>query len=401
MRWKWSALIMAMLLVGSLIPLSMADENTNQTASQTLQLDNSTREMTIAGQLINQLQRLSKFAERRIEPIKDKLPENSTILADYQKAEDYKERAVNEYKSGDYYNSILDSLTAMHFYKAALIQLKAGKEKVENIRERMRIETGRMMEYFKMVEKTIRIAQKQGLDVSNLTLLYNETRDAYKTVLDDLKAKNYEKAKEDLNVAREKKAQLDGELKEIREQLAYKNADKIVREFLVRGEKGMEIAQKVIENAKKRGYNATELQKRLEAFQTVYKQVKALADEGKWQDALKVMNENRKTIMDFHRAMEFVRRKAEERELRERVKDLKTFLKEIGSRIQKDGRALGELRRKGVDTRRADLQLRTAVQELKLGVELIKHHRPAEAKIHFAIALDLIHKVDEFILAHA
>ncbi|WP_461864598.1 hypothetical protein [Thermococcus sp.] len=401
MRWKWSALIMAMLLVGSLIPLSMADENTNQTASQTLQLDNSTREMTIAGQLINQLQRLSKFAERRIEPIKDKLPENSTILADYQKAEDYKERAVDEYKSGDYYNSILDSLTAMHFYKAALIQLKAGKEKVENIRERMRIETGRMMEYFKMVEKTIRIAQKQGLDVSNLTLLYNETRDAYKTVLDDLKAKNYEKAREDLNAAREKKAQLDGELKEIREQLAYKNADKIVREFLVRGEKGMEIAQKVIENAKKRGYNATELQKRLDAFQEVYGQVKALADEGKWQDALKVMNENRKTIMEFHRAMEFVRRKAEERELRERVKDLKTFLKEIGNRIQQDGRALGELRRKGVDTRRADLQLRTAVQELKLGVELIKHHRPAEAKIHFAIALDLIHKVDEFILAHA
>lgn len=399
---KWSALFMALLLVGSLIPLSMADENTTaQTAAQTLQFDNSTREEVIAGQLINQLQRLSKFAEKRIEPVKDKLPENSSILEDYQKAEEYKAKAVSEYKSGDYYNSILDSLTAMHFYKAALVQLKEGREKAENIREHMRAETARMMEYFRMVEKTIRIAQKQGIDVSSLTLLYNETRDAYKLVLDDLKAKNFEKAKEDLNAAREKKAQLDRELKSVRKELAYKNADKIVREFLVRGEKSMEIAQKAIKDGNERGYNTTELQRRLNAFRSVYGEVKSLADEGKWQDALKVMNENRKTIMDFHRAMDFLRRKAEERELQAKLKDMKTFLRETGARIQKDAKALGRLKRKGVDTRRAELQLRTAVQELKLGVQLIKQHRSAEAKMHFAIALDLIHRVDEFVLAHS
>ncbi|GAB6102257.1 hypothetical protein JCM16138_14800 [Thermococcus atlanticus] len=399
---KWSALVMAVLLVGSLIPLSMAAENTTAvTTAPTLQLDNSTREEVIAGQLINQLQRLSKFAENRIGPIKDKLPENSSILEDYQKAEEYKAKAVNEYGSGDYYNSILDSLTAMHFYKAALIQLKEGRKKAENIREHMRAETARMMEYFKMVGKTIRIAQKQGIDVSNLTVLYNETRSAYRLVLDDLKAKNFEKAKEDLAAAREKKAELDSELKKVRRELAYKNADKIVREFLVRGEKGMELAQKAIKNANERGYNTTELQRRLNAFKSVYEEVKNLADEGKWGDALKVMNENRKTIMDFHRAMDSLRRKAEERELQTKLKDMKTFLKETAGRIQKDARALNTLKRRGVDTRRAELQLRTAVQELKLGIQLMKQHKPAQAKMHFAIALDLIHRVDEFILAHA
>ncbi|WP_461865718.1 hypothetical protein [Thermococcus sp.] len=392
---KWSALIMAMLLVGSLIPLSMATENT--TSSNPLQFDNSTREMTIAGQLINQLQRLSKFAEKRIEPIKNKLPENSSILANYQKAEDYKAKAVNEYESGDYYNSILDSLTAMHFYKAALIQLKEGRKKIENIKT----ETARIMEYFRMVGKTIRIAQKQGIDVSNLTLLYNETRNAYKLVLDDLKAKKFEKAREDLNVAREKKAKLDSELKRIRQELAYKNADKIVKEFLVRGEKGMEIAQKTIKIGNERGYNTTELQKRLDAFKSVYEEVKSLADEGKWQEALSIMNENRRTVVGFHKTIEFIMRKVREKEVDEKLKDLRAFLREIGDRIQKDGKALNKLRENGVDTRKATLQLRTAVQEIKLGVELLKQHRPAEAKMHFAIALDLIHRVDEFILAHA
>ncbi len=397
---KWSALVMALLLVGSVIPLSMAAENTTST-NPNLQLDNSTREMKIAEQLVDQLQRLSKFAEKRIEPIKDKLPENSSILLNYQRAGEYKKRAVNEYKTGDYYNSILDSLTAMHFYKAALIQLKEGRKKVENIREHMRTEAARMMEYFKMVEKTIRIAQRQGIDVSNLTSLYNETRDAYKLVLDDLKAKNFEKAKEDLNVAREKKVQLDSELKKVRQELAYKNADKIVKEFLVRGEKGIEIVQKAIRIGNERGYNTTELQKRLNAFKAVYEKVKGLADEGKWQEALNVMNENRKTIMDFHRSIEFIMRKAREKELDEKLKDLKAFLREMGGRIQKDSKALNELDKKGIDTRKAHLQLRTAVQELKLGVELLKHHRPADAKMHFAIALGLIHRVEEFIIAHA
>ncbi|WP_237266258.1 hypothetical protein [Thermococcus cleftensis] len=397
---KGLALALATLLVGSLIPLGLAEGN-NTTESYTGALDNSTREIMIAGQLIDQLQRLSKLAEDRIEPIKDKLPENSTILTNYQLAEEYKGKAVNEYEAGDYYGSILDSLTAMHHYKAALSALEGAEERAHNWRERIRLEVERTNEYFRFVEKTIRLAENQGIDVSNLTELYNETRDAYKTVLDDLKAGDYEKAKADYEAAKEKKDLLDEELRKVREELAYANADKIVRDFLIKGEKGMEIAQKAIEVGEENGYNVTELRERLDAFTALYDQVKTLADEGRWEEALRVMEGNRETIIEFHGAVEFVLRKARERELNEKLKDARAFLREMNDRIQRDSKALEELKREGVDTTRAEVQLRVAVQELRTGVGLLRAGKPLQAREHFAVSLEMLHRVEEFILAHS
>ncbi|NJE79650.1 hypothetical protein E3E34_11190, partial [Thermococcus sp. GR4] len=139
---KWGAFALVLLLLGSVVPLIIAEDNA--TASDATLLDNSTRETVIAEQLINQLQRLSKFAEDKIEPIKDKLPENSGILANYETAEEYKGRAISEYEAGAYYNSILDSLTAMHYYKLALSRLQEAADRVQDLRERIRIETERM-----------------------------------------------------------------------------------------------------------------------------------------------------------------------------------------------------------------------------------------------------------------
>ncbi|NJE06141.1 hypothetical protein E3E36_08310 [Thermococcus sp. M36] len=400
---KGFALALAILLVGSMIPLGLAETNSTSSATESYTgvLDNGTREMVIAGNLIEKLQRLSKFAEEKIEPIKDKLPENSSILKNYELAEEFKEKAVSEYEAGDYYNSILDSLTAMHHYKVALSALKEAKEKVQDVRERIKMEIERMTEYFRFVEKTIRLAERQGIDVNNLTGLYNGTKTAYKTVLEDLKAGDYEKARADLKVAREKRALLDQELRRVREELAYANADKIVGEFLERDEKGIEIVQKAIEVGQEKGYNVTELQERLDAFVEVYDEVKSLADQEQWEEALRVMQENRKIIEEFHRTVEFIMRRAHEMELQEKLRDVRAFLSEMWDRIQKDTRALRELRGEGVDTTRAEVQLNVAAQELRIGVELLKARKPVQAKAHFVIALDMLHRVEEFILVHS
>ncbi|MCD6372366.1 MAG: hypothetical protein J7L37_02280 [Thermococcus sp.] len=396
---KGLALALTILLVGSIIPIGLAEVNT--TWSGAGDLDNSTREMVIAGQLIEQLQRLSSFAGEKIESIMDRLPENSTILTHYELAKEYKERAVSEYEAGDYCNSILDSLTAMHHYKVLLSALNEVKEKVQDARERIKMDITRTMEYFRFVEKTIKLAENQGIDVSNLTTIYNETREAYKAVLDDLKAGDYEKAKEDYEGAKEKKALLDEELRKVRGQLAYANADKVVKDFLAKGEKGMEIVQKAIEAGEENGYNVTELQERLDAFSEVYNEVKALADEGRWEEALSVMEENRETIEEFHKAIAFVMRKAHERELDEKLKDVRAFLEEMNGRIQKDEKALRELKARGVNTAQAEVQLKVAVQELKIGTQLLRAEKPVQARVHFGVALEMLQKVEKFILAHS
>ena len=398
---KLGAFALVLLLIGSAVPVALAEGNTTADQGYGPSTDDGSREKAIAGQLISQLQRLSGFAEKRIGPIKDKLPENSTILTHYKLAEEYKERAVSEYEAGDYYNSILDGLTAMHHYRIALSALKETRDKVKTARERMRLETERMMEYFRFVEKTIRLAENQGIDVSNLTILYKETKDAYEKVMCDLKARDYEKAKEDYEIAREKKALLDEELREVREQLAYANADKIVRDFLIKGEKEMEMAQKAIEVGMEKGYNVTELQERLNAFSEVYEEVTTLANDGRWEDALTVLKDNRQTIAEFHRAVRFILKKVRERELDGKLKDVRAFLREMNDRIGKDRKALMELKKRGIKTTRAEVQLRVAVQELKVGVELLRAKKPIQAKAHFAVALDMLHRVEDFILAHS
>lgn len=401
------AMALVILLVSSALPLSLAegsDAGANGTAPEPygdLALDNSTREMVIAGQLTEQLQKLSKLAENKIEPIKDKLPENSTILTHYKLAEEYKERAVSEYEASDCYNSIRDSLTAMHHYKVALSGLKEAKGRGQDEWAHIRLEIERMAEYFRFVEKTIRLAENQGIDVGNLKELYNETRDAYKAVLDDLKARDYEKAKEDYETAREKKALLDGELKKVREELAYANADKIVKDFLAKGGEEIEIAQNAIEKGIENGYNVTRLQESLNAFLDVYNEAKSLAEEGKWEEALKAIQDNRETIAQFHRAVEFVLRKAREGELEEKLKDVRAFIREMSDRVQKDWKALRELKGRGINTQRAEAQLRAAVQELRTGLHLLKTEKPLGAKPHFAKALDMLRRVEEFISAHS
>ena len=396
---RWSALALMVLLLGSLVPLSAAQEEaSNTTEIQQLTLDNATREQIIAEQLINQLVRLDKFTEKRIEPIRGKLPENSTILIHYEKEKKNKKKALEEFNNGDYYNSILDALTAMHHYKIVLKELKEGKEKVEDAREWIRAEIERTIQYFKFVEKTIRIAEKEGIDVSNLTVLYNETKQAYKVVLEDIKAKDFGKAREDLQVAKEKKTQLDKELRRVRKELAYANADRIVKGFLMRTSRGIAFAERAIQEAKLRGIDTAEAEDKLEEIKAIYDEVKSLAEQEKWKDALTVIINNKAEIDAFFRSLNRIHEKFAE----ERIKrDAGAFLREMQERIRKDIRALQELKRRGVDTRRAEIELRTAAQELQIGLRLLKERKPALAREHFGIALRLLYSVEQFILSHS
>ena len=398
MRWKVWGLIM--LLIGSIVPMgfSFAGSNTTQLNQTVLNIDNETREQLISARLINQLDKISSIVEGKIEPLKDKLPENSSILTSYEKAENFKEKAIEEYNDGDYYSSILDSLSAMHYYKIVLQEFKEGKEKYNEARERIQGQIERMMGYFRMIERTIKIAESQGLDVSNISQTFNETKDAYRVVLEDLKAKDFDKAKEDLKVVQEKKKVLDEEFRELREELAHQNADKIVREFLERTAKGIDFANRSIEYAKGRGVDTTGAEARLAEVEAIYNQVNALAQEEKWDEALNVIEKNRETLTGFMRTLNAIH----ERIVQERMKrNFRGFMGEIGSRMRKDVRALRELNKKGVDTRRAELQLRTAAQEIGMGMRLLKEKKPEQAKMHFAIALRLMNEVEEFIVMHS
>nr|WP_206205809.1 hypothetical protein [Thermococcus sp. Bubb.Bath] len=389
------------LLVGALVPVGavMASGSGNAAIpgeDQGFNTTNTTEMQIVAEHIISNLEKLHNITSRIMEEVN--FTANSTIVENYQMAEEYREAALEAYGSGNYKGAIANGVLAMHHYRVVLERVKDVRNK---IRDELPAEVKRIKGYFMAAEKTIKRAQEEGIDVGNATELLNQTEEAYKQVMEDIKEKNIGKAQEDLVMARELKRQLDEKLVKIRKELAYANADKIVNAFLKRGENAMEFAQRIIDRVNASGGNATELQERLNEFQEVYGQVKKLADRGNYTGALDVIIANRGTIGKFHRAIEFAKRRIHERKVGEKMKDMKKLVREFHERIGKDGRALEELHRKGVDTRGPQLKLKTAAQEVHVGVELLKRGREAEAKAHFTIALNLLEDVESFIVKHA
>ncbi|BAD85648.1 hypothetical protein, conserved [Thermococcus kodakarensis KOD1] len=397
MRWLKVWLIIGLLL-GSIVPagMALADEAGTAPLPPEIQDNSTTETQVVAEHIVSALERLHNVTSTIIE--KANVSENSTVFEHYQKAEEYREAAIQDYQNGNYEGAIANGILAMRHYKVIL-------EKVKNVRndvgERLQEELRRMQGYFMAAEKTIRKAQEEGIDVGDAPQLLNQTKEAYRQVMEDIKNKDIEKAKEDLAVARELKKGLDEKLVEIRKELAYANADKIVNAFLRRGENAMKFAQRVIEKANASGRNVTELQEMLEEFQAVYEQVKELADQGNYTEALDVITANKETIGKFHKAIELTKRKIHEVEVKEKIKNMAKLIGELNERIGKDARALAEPHRKGVDTRTAQLKLKTAAQEVRLSAELLKRGKKAEAKAHLLIALDLLEDVESFIVKHA
>lgn len=380
---KFSALGIILVLIGGLIPISIAQ---NQSNGQYLEEQSNE---SMAGELIAQLTKLSEFVESRIRPIKNELPQNT--LEDYKKAEDLKEKASLEYQDGEYQNALQDALLAMKYYKEVLRKLKET-ESTEMLREQMNVEAERVIAYFSYVEKLIKVAEKEGVNTDRLIKAYKETKDAYRAVVEALKAKKIEDAKRNMEIARMKKVELNRELEKVLRELASRNAERIVNSFLVKTNQSIAVAEVIVENAKTRGMNVEEAEQSLERIKNIYIKVESLAKEGKWIEALGVIRENSHQIQKFFRTIERVRRES---------MNIKETLEELRERIKKDTTAIAILKKKGINTARAEVQLKGAVNELSVAIISLKRNDISNAIVHIQRAERLLAEVEEFIRANS
>ncbi|RLF77897.1 hypothetical protein DRN32_07310, partial [Thermococci archaeon] len=203
---KFSALWVIFILISGIIPISIAQ---NQSNGQYLEGQSNE---SMAGELIAQLTKLGRFVESKVKPVKNELPQN--ILDNYKKAEDLKEKALSEYQNGEYQTALQDSLLAMKCYKEVLRELKET-ESPEMLKEQMNVEALRSIEYLSYVERIIKVAQSRGINTDRLVKAYKETKDAYRVVIENLKAKRLEDAKRNLKIARMKRAELNKELEKV------------------------------------------------------------------------------------------------------------------------------------------------------------------------------------------
>jgi len=383
---KSGAIWLILILIGGLIPIGTTFAQ-NQSTSEYLGEQNNEE---IAGEIINQLTKLSTLVDVRVKPVKSRLPEN--LLKDYDKAKELKEKALTEYQNGNYPQAIQYSLGAMRYYKGILKALEENEKTPEVLRTQIQEESTRIFEYFTYVEKLIEVAKSKGIDVENLTKAYVEAKTAYNEVLKYIKDGNLEEAKISLEKAKQKKIELDMEIRDVTTKLASKNAEMIVKSFLIKTNQSITIAEKAIEYAKSMGRETKEAEKDMEKIKGIYLQVTYLANEGKWIDALRVIRENAAHMIGFFTIIE---------KIKSEKMNTEVFLTMTKERIRKDATALVILRKKGIKTTRAEIQLRGAINEFSIAISLIKKNNVNSAILHLQRANRLLREVEEFINANS
>jgi len=382
-KMKFSALWVIFILISGIIPISIAQ---NQNDGQYLEEQS---DESMAGELIAQLTKLGRFVESKVKPVKNELPQN--ILDNYKKAEDLKEKALSEYQNGEYQAALQDSLLAMKCYKEVLRELKET-ESPEMLKEQMNVEALRSIEYLSYVERIIKVAQNRGINTDRLVKAYKETKDAYRAVIENLKAKRLEDAKRNLKIARIKRAELNKELEKVLRELTLRNSDDIVKSFLTKTNQSIAIAEIMVENAKARGMKVEDAEQSIERIQDIYMEVESLAKKGKWVEALEVIRENSYQIQRFFRTIERVRREN---------MNIKESLEDMRERIKRDATAIAILRKRGVNTARAEVQLKGVINEVSVAMISLKRNDISNAIIHLQRANKLLREVEEFIKSNS
>ncbi|WP_297074192.1 hypothetical protein [Thermococcus sp.] len=375
---QWAVVVLVALLFGSIVPFALASGSSSTT-------DEIPQEKAVAEKLINNLKKLAEVVETGV-------PENMTDSTYYQLAEEHYSKALSEFKEGNYNASMIDALMAMHYYKLVLSEMDVKTPAIgPNIHLRAQVERARA--YLRYAGRLISVAEERGLNVTSASRLYNETLDAFKLVMEDIRSGNLTKAREDYKVALEKKARLDEALRELRTEMLHQNSEKIVERFLERGKRAIELANRTLSENPNPKLNQT-----YSAFLELYTRVRALADEGRWDEALNLIIEKRNVIRNFQRVLG-----------REKVKvrghswwsNNVEALRELHGKLIQDGRELMKLKREGVDVSKAEVQLKAAMNEYKLGIRLLRTGHPEKAKEHFDSVLTLLKEVEAFIKAHS
>lgn len=327
------------LFIGALIPLSTAWAATNTTAVSNVlvvnatnvtnttpvnmtNVTNTTTKNTSAVQAYNLLLILDKVANYTAGLMAELNASNVTIsnytLDLYSQAETARAQAWELYNTGNYSESINASMNALYLYKEAIEELtdyyeEHKEKKMEEQYEYYELimdakeELQRAREYFPYVEKVIAEAKAEGLNVTYVMELYNETKAAYMVVAQDLASGNVTALKADLEYAEELMDKLEDAVEELQEQIVSAKADEISQAFMEKLQEQMKLMNELLAMLQNSTINATYLQENLMELQTMYEQFNALVESGQYEEALDMLhdiNEELKEIIEDTKEIE-------------------------------------------------------------------------------------------------
>ncbi len=202
----------------------------------------SNESKSLASELLTVVQKLSNVTSRLM---KKANITNATVRY-YSLGERYEKMAFKAYNNGSYCTSIRDSFKAMRYYKLAIMSMRIRIPNKPNVYYEAKGELRMMRVYTIRVERLIGWLSLNGVNVTNITKLYNETLAAYTELQKALSSNNVTAIQKDLKLANEKRAELDMALRNAMKQVVRHKARFIVSRFLnwtkieIQALKGME-----------------------------------------------------------------------------------------------------------------------------------------------------------------
>ncbi|WP_148882345.1 hypothetical protein [Thermococcus aciditolerans] len=355
---KMSMKTLLVLFIGALIPLSTAawaasvnatTTNTTAVSNQTLPVNatnvtnttpvnitNVTNTTNTSGvQAYNLLVILDKVSDYTAGLMAELNANNVTIsnhtLDLYSQAEATRAQAWELYNAGNYSESINASMNALYLYKEVIEELtdyyeEHKEKKMEEEHEYYETimdakeELHRAAEYFPYVEKVIAEAKAEGLNVTYVMELYNETKAAYMVVAQDLASGNVTVLKADLEYAEELMDKLEDAVENLSEGIVDAKADEISQAFMEKLQEQMKLMEKLVAMLGNSTINATYLQENLVELQTMYEGFNALVESGQYEEALDMLhdiNEELKEIIEDTKEIEKEYKEEKEHEERE------------------------------------------------------------------------------------
>ncbi|WP_456365860.1 hypothetical protein [Thermococcus sp.] len=300
------ALLAILIVLASAIPVyALGSERGNGGQNQTAPASSASNASMNATGLERAAQNLLKIVDRlanyTASMISNAAPNNET-MALYTKAEELREEAHSEFQAGNYSASLKFSIMAMRDYRMVLASLLRSQTKEINRTMLMaKLEALRMSGYFKHVEMIIKAAEAKGLNVTQVEVLYNETREAYRKVLQDVMNNNSTALVEDLRTARTLRHELDMALTTLGRKYVHVNAGKIAMAF----DKVITVQIKILQMMKYLpNVNASLIDNVTSQLLQLRENVTKLVREGKYFEALQLIKSSllklRSVAMQLH-----------------------------------------------------------------------------------------------------
>ncbi|AEH24733.1 hypothetical protein [Pyrococcus yayanosii] len=305
-------------------------------------------------------------------------------------AEELRDRATDMLDAGKYLEAKNLSVMGLRAVESSLRQVEVRDESQMDLAG----EINRGLKYLSYVNLTLTYLEKRGYNTSALREAYLNTLSLYLQARNELRVENVQAAKKTLEKAESEKRMLESALISMFLTFRQRNARHVVEDFLNKSGFLLKYAELTALSAEDVGIEVNEIRHEVEEVRALRERVKRLVEEGKWLEALQLIDESSPLLLKLQAEASrlqaaYVFRQASE--------NPRSFLGRLQVKANQYRGILEDMSRSGIDVSRPMEALTFAEKNIEVASLSLSMGREREALLYMVNALRALNYVGRFI----